>query len=103
MRKRIFFALFAFVQTIIVQGQESKEILPVVKLGDQVQVKFGGFARGDYFIDSRKNFDPLDGLFNLWPEPAQYDAQGKDMNNVVRHNFLCRHLVFRVYSMVLMC
>lgn len=87
MRKRIFFALFALVQTIIVQGQESKEILPVVKLGDQVQVKFGGFARGDYFIDSRKNFDPLDGLFNLWPEPAQYDAQGNDMNDVVRHNF----------------
>lgn len=67
-------------------AQEPASNLQPVKLGENVNVKFGGFARIDYFIDSRKGREAVDGLYYLWPDPEKKDAAGKDLNEKVNHN-----------------
>lgn len=69
--------VFIFLNTF---GQEPTGNLQPVKLGENVNVKFGGFARADYFFDTRKGREAVDGLFYLWPDPVKKDASGKDLN-----------------------
>jgi hypothetical protein len=69
-----------------VKGQEPASSLQPVKLGENVNVKFGGFARVDYFVDSRKGREAVDGFFYLWPDAVKNDANGKDLNKKVNQN-----------------
>lgn len=64
-----------------------KPLIPVVTLSKDVNVKFGGFMRAEYYVDSKEMVGLLDDLFGFFPEKPVYDANGKDINNVVRHNF----------------
>ncbi len=64
-----------------------KPLIPVVTLSKDVNVKFGGFMRAEYYVDSKEMVGVLDDLFGFFPEKPIYDANGKDINNVVRHNF----------------
>ena len=64
-----------------------KPLIPVVTLSKDVNVKFGGFMRAEYYVDSKEMVGALDDLFGFFPEKPVYDANGKDINNVVRHNF----------------
>lgn len=64
-----------------------KPLIPVVTLSKDVNVKFGGFMRAEYYVDSKEMAGALDDLFGFFPEKPVYDTNGKDINNVVRHNF----------------
>lgn len=67
-------------------AQEPASTIQPVKLGDNVSVKLGGFARADYFINSRKGTENVDGLFFIWPDPAVRDANGMDLSEKVNQN-----------------
>jgi hypothetical protein len=69
----------------IAQEQPASNI-PTVKLGENVNVKFGGFARADYFVDTRKGTEGIDGLLYLWPDPVLKDADGSDLNKKANQN-----------------
>lgn len=64
-----------------------KPIIPVVTLSKDVNVKFGGFMRAEYYVDSKEMVGVLDDLFGFFPEKPIYDQNGEDITNVVRHNF----------------
>ncbi|HOU27815.1 MAG TPA: hypothetical protein PLD76_07160, partial [Paludibacteraceae bacterium] len=64
-----------------------KPLIPVVTLSKDVNVKFGGFMRAEYYVDSKEMVGAFDDLFGFFPEKPVYDTNGKDINNVVRHNF----------------
>ena len=66
--------------------KEPASLIPVVKLSDNVTVKFGGFVRAEYYIDSKKTVGAVDDLFGFFPENEMKDADGKDINNTVRQN-----------------
>jgi hypothetical protein len=68
------------------KGQEPAGNIQPVKLGENVNVKFGGFARADYYFDTRKGKEAVDGLFYLWPDAVKKDAAGKDMNALLNNN-----------------
>jgi hypothetical protein len=71
----------------LMQAQENKEvapIIPIVKLNENVTVKFGGFVRADYFIDSRRPVGAVEDLFCFFPSNYSYDSEGHDQNDVVR-------------------
>ena len=64
-----------------------KPLIPVVKLSDNVSVKFGGFVRAEYYIDSRETVGAVDDLFGFFPEnKLTAPGDGKDQNAVVRQN-----------------
>lgn len=65
----------------------AKELIPVVRLADNISVRFGGFIRAEYYIDSREMVGAVDDLFGFFPEPKRLGADGKDLNAVVRQNF----------------
>lgn len=64
-----------------------KPIIPTVKLGENVTVKFGGFVRAEYYVDSRTPVGAVDNLFGFFPAAESKDAGGKDLNEIVRQNF----------------
>lgn len=41
-----------------------------------------GFVRNDFYINSRQNFEVLDGLFSIFPKPVDINTNGKDKNAV---------------------
>lgn len=65
----------------------AKEIIPVVRLADDINVKFGGFIRAEYYIDSREIVGAVDDLFGFFPEPKLPGADGRDLNAVTRQYF----------------
>lgn len=67
-------------------AQEPSGNIHPVKLGENVSVKFGGFVRIDYFINSRKAIENVDGLFFMWPDAVNKDANGKDLSEKVNQN-----------------
>lgn len=78
----------AFIHAQEVTGTSATPLIPVVKLGDNVQVKFGGFVRAEYYVDSREAVGGQDGLFGFFPK-AESDNSGdqKDKYAVARQNF----------------
>lgn len=66
--------------------EQPAPLIPTVKLGENVNVKFGGFARVDYFVDTRKGTEGIDGLLYMWPDPVIKDANGKDLNEKMNQN-----------------
>jgi hypothetical protein len=77
---------FALAQAQDVTSASAKEIIPVVKLGNNIQVKLGGFMRTEYYIDSRETVGVVDDLFSFFPENKKLDENGDDLNAVVRQN-----------------
>lgn len=67
-------------------AQEPAGIIHPVKLGENVNVNFGGFVRIDYFINSRKGTENIDGLFFMWPDAVNKDANGNDLSEKVNQN-----------------
>ena len=61
-------------------------IIPIVKLSDNVTVKFGGFVRAEYYADSKKTVGAVDDLFSFFPDKASPDATGADLNHIPRQN-----------------
>ena len=62
-------------------------LIPIVKLSENVQVKFGGFVRAEYYFDSRETVGAVDDLFSFFPENVKKDANsGDDLNAVSRNN-----------------
>lgn len=79
-------ASFSFSQQTT-DNKDVTSVIPVVKLGENVTVKFGGFLRTEYNIDSRRTVGAVDDLFSFFPYPEAKDAAGDDQNKVVRQNF----------------
>jgi hypothetical protein len=67
-------------------AQEPVSSIQPVKLGENVSVKLGGYVRTDYFINSRKGTENVDGLFFMWPDPVVRDARGVDLSEKVNQN-----------------
>ncbi len=84
--------IFSFLAVIFsAKAQETtsptaKELIPVVRFNDYINVKFGGFIRAEYYVDSREMAGALDDLFCFFPENKKLGADGKDLNEVVRQN-----------------
>lgn len=53
---------------------------------NEIKIKFSGFVKADYWIDSRKHSTGVDGLFVYYPLPAEYDANGEDINKQLSTN-----------------
>ncbi len=84
---KLIFTLFSFLQVSTIFSQQTSEttpLIPVVKLSDNVQVKFGGFVRAEYYFDSRETAGGVDDLFSFFPENKKLDANGDDQNAVFR-------------------
>lgn len=64
----------------------AKEIIPVIRFKDNIQVKFGGWVRAEYYVDSREMVGAVDDLFGFFPENENFDANSNDLNAVVRQN-----------------
>ena len=91
MKKTVFLVASLIGCLFFAQAQDNvsteKPLIPVVTLSKDVNVKFGGFMRAEYYVDSKEMVGALDDLFGFFPEKPVYDTNGKDINNVVRHNF----------------
>ena len=53
-----------------------------------VQVKWSGFIMNNFFYDSRRMFDALDGLVLIFPLPPDLDDRGNDLNDIPATSFL---------------
>jgi hypothetical protein len=81
-----FYLGFTIAQAQEVTSSTAQEIIPAVKVGNNIQVKFGGFLRAEYYIDSREIVGAVDDLFGFFPENKRLDENGDDLNAVVRQN-----------------
>ena len=91
MKKTTILLTLALLSNTIIQAQEAtsetaKEIVPIIKLGNNIQAKFGGFVRAEYYIDNREIVGAVDDLFGFFPEAPIKDAEGNDLNAIVRQN-----------------
>jgi hypothetical protein len=88
MKNKSIFILGILLNFTLLQAQENKEItqvIPVVKLGDNVTVKIGGSVRADCFIDTRKPVGVVEDLFCILPSNHLYDSEGNDQNSIMRN------------------
>ena len=69
-------------QTAATTEQTNPPAESQVSLGENVKMKIGGFARADFFYDTHKNVELLDGLLDMYPLNKSLDANGKDINDV---------------------
>lgn len=53
---------------------------------DDIKVKISGYVKADYWIDTRKHSEGVDGLFSYFPLAPEYDAAGTDLNDVPTAN-----------------
>jgi hypothetical protein len=66
--------------------------LPVVLFGQGDKptygIKFSGYAKTDFFYDTRQTVNIREGHFLLYPSPESLDAAGEDINAEPSFNFL---------------
>ncbi len=79
MRKYLIIVL-ALLSSGVVTAQEKEES----KFG----IKFSGFVKNDFFIDSRQTICAREGHFLLWPSPQKLDMNGNDINSKSTFNIL---------------
>lgn len=77
MRKISLISIITFLSSTFIYAQETtsttaKEIVPVVKLSNDISVKFGGFVRAEYYIDSREIVGAVDDLFGFFPKTKNW-------------------------------
>lgn len=77
MKRALLFA-FVFLPLLAASGQEES------KFG----IKFSGFVKNDFFIDSRQTICAREGHFLLWPAPEKLDVNGNDINSKSTFNIL---------------
>ncbi|MBR5971484.1 MAG: hypothetical protein IK017_02400 [Paludibacteraceae bacterium] len=75
------------VSTQDISSETAKDLIPAIRFGDEIKVKLGGFLRAEYYVDNRELVGACDGLFGFFPADHVYDANGDDLNEVVRQNF----------------
>ncbi len=51
-------------------------------------IKFSGFIKNDFFLDSRQTVAAREGHFLLWPSAENLDANGDDINKKANFNML---------------
>jgi len=51
-------------------------------------IKFSGFVKNDFFLDSRQTVAAREGHFLLWPSPIKEDEDGADINAKANFNML---------------
>jgi len=51
-------------------------------------IKFSGFVKNDFFVDSRQTICAREGHFLLWPAPEKLDVNGNDINSKSTFNML---------------
>src|SRR5210317_2282001 len=51
-------------------------------------IKFSGFVKNDFFVDSRQTICAREGHFLLWPAPEKLDEYGNDINSKSTFNIL---------------
>lgn len=78
--KKQFLILFALLSALTLGAQENEE----AKFG----IKFSGFVKNDFFIDSRQTICAREGHFLLWPAPQRLDEYGNDINAQPTFNML---------------
>ncbi|MDA3930942.1 MAG: hypothetical protein PF541_18485 [Prolixibacteraceae bacterium] len=67
--KRIVIYIFILTSSIAIFAQDAK-----------VGIKFSGFIKNDFFMDSRQTVTAREGHFLLWPSAPENDANGNDIN-----------------------
>lgn len=86
--KKICFLVVIFLTVVsVMKGQDESPKKLSVSLGEGVNVKFGGFVRGDLFLDTRKGREAVDGLIFINPYDELLDAKGKDLNEETNYDF----------------
>jgi hypothetical protein len=89
MKKSLLFITIVLLGLASLQAQENKDVaplIPVIKFSDNVSVKFGGFIRAEYYLDTNKPIGAVDDLFNFFPDKESKDVNGEDINGVIRQN-----------------
>jgi len=76
--KQIGLTLFTLFLIIPIFAQENSSNL---------QFKFRGFVRGDFFYDSRQHVASSEGLLFLYPKDREEDALGEDLNALASSGF----------------
>lgn len=79
MKKQILI-LLALLSAVALHAQEENES----KFG----IKFSGFVKNDFFIDSRQTISAREGHFLLWPAPRLLDEYGNDIHAKSNFNML---------------
>jgi hypothetical protein len=74
--KRILFYLLLFSSISILAEEPS------------TKVKFYGMVRTDFFYNSRKNQEALDGLYYVFPKPVDLNAENSDINSGPQAEFI---------------
>jgi hypothetical protein len=52
------------------------------------KINWGGFIKNDFFVDTRKNLEAVDGLFLFYPLPPKFDIQGNDLHEKYSANLI---------------
>jgi len=78
--KKQLLILFSLLSNLTLGAQENEE----AKFG----IKFSGFVKNDFFIDSRQTICAREGHFLLWPAPQKLDEYGNDINAQSTFNML---------------
>lgn len=61
---------------------------PTAFAADNISLKWYGFVRSDFYINSRANEEAIDGVLHLFPKPIVLDGTGKDINAVPQSEML---------------
>ena len=52
------------------------------------KLNWGGFIKNDFFVDTRKNLEAVDGQFLFYPLAPNYDSNGNDLNDKYSANII---------------
>jgi hypothetical protein len=77
-KKIILFILM--VSPLLAMSQEEKQ--------PAFGIKFSGYVKNDFFFDSRKTINKLEGAFYLYPDNVKYDKDNVDINAHTSFNIL---------------
>lgn len=73
-------------ETHDISSESAKDLIPTIKLGNEIKLQLGGFLRTEYYVDSREIIGACDGLFGFFPADHVYDSNGTDLNKVIKQN-----------------
>ena len=74
--------------------QGNKNLIPAIRIADNVQLKIGGHVRTEYLFDSRQPVAVLNDLVGFFPANKRPDENGKDLNNLARSSISSKGTCF---------
>ncbi len=77
-RSHIYSMLLSFLSILTISAQDEAGF----------GIKFSGFVKNDFFVDSRQTICAREGHFLLWPAPEKLDEYGNDINSKSTYNIL---------------